>query len=114
MLGFPDQAANQHMQTWNEVVMRAELDRVRGELLRRGASADPADPERCFRRAVSIASELGCKSWELRTATSLARLWSEQGERQKSYDLLFPTYDGFTEGLDTADLKEAKALLDGL
>ena len=94
--------------------MRPELDRVRGELLRRRANADPGEPEQCFRRAVSIASELGCKSWELRAATSLARLWSEQGERQKSYDLLFPVYDWFSEGFDTADLKEAKALLEEL
>jgi predicted ATPase len=52
--------------------------------------------------------------WELRAATSLARLWAEQGERQKAHDLVAPVYGWFTEGFDTADLKDAKALLDEL
>ena len=86
---------------------------MRGELLRR-ANSDSRESEACFRRAISIADEWGCRSWELRAATSLARLWSEQGERQKSHDLLSTKYDWFTEGFDTVDLREAKALLDGL
>ncbi len=56
----------------------------------------------------------GAKSWELRAATSLARLWRDQGKRAEAHDLLAPIYDWFTEGFDTADLKEAKALLDEL
>jgi predicted ATPase len=57
---------------------------------------------------------MSARSWELRAATSLARLWAEQGERRKAHDLLAPTYHWFTEGFDTADLKDAKALLDQL
>jgi predicted ATPase len=56
----------------------------------------------------------GAKLWELRAASSLARLWSEQGRRAEAYDLLAPVYDWFTEGFDTPDLKDAKALLEDL
>ena len=76
---------------------------------------DPADEQRAeagFRRALEIARRQQAKSWELRAATSLARLWGEQGRRAEARDLLAPVYGWFTEGFDTADLKEAKALLD--
>jgi hypothetical protein len=79
----------------------------------RDGNAAPAGAA-CFRRAMEIACEQQAKLWELRAATSLARLWAEQGERQKTHDLLAPVYDWFTEGFDTADLKGAKALLDQL
>ena len=68
--------------------------------------------ERSFVKAVGVAQTDDAKSWELRATTSLARL--RQGERQKAFDLLFPVYDSFTEGFDTADLKDAKALLEEL
>ena len=64
-----------------------------------------------LKRAIDTARSQQAKSLELRAATSLARLWAEQGERQKAHDLLAPIYDWFTEGFDTADLKETKALL---
>jgi predicted ATPase len=63
---------------------------------------------------MTIAQNQQAKSFELRTATSLARLWQQQGKRQEAHDLLAPVYHWFTEGFDTADLKDAKALLDEL
>jgi hypothetical protein len=68
----------------------------------------------CFHHALDIARNQQAKSLELRAATSLARLWQQQGKRQEAYELLAPVYGWFTEGFDTADLKEAKALLDAL
>ena len=67
-----------------------------------------------FHRALETARQQQAKSWELRAATSLARLWGEQGRRAEARDLLAPVYGWFTEGFDTPDLKEAKALLDEL
>jgi predicted ATPase len=75
---------------------------------------DPAKAEESFRTALAIAREQGTRGYELRAATSLARLWREQGRRGEARDLLTPLYDWFTEGLDTADLNDAKALLDEL
>jgi predicted ATPase len=72
------------------------------------------EAETCFHQAISIAQNQSAKSWELRAATSLARLWQQQGKRQEAYDLLAPVYIWFTEGFDTADLKDAKVLLDDL
>jgi predicted ATPase len=70
--------------------------------------------EASFHHALDIARTQQAKSLELRAATSLARLWQQQGKRQEAYDLLAPVYGWFTEGFDTADLKDAKALLDEL
>jgi predicted ATPase len=70
--------------------------------------------ESCFHKALDIARTQQAKSFELRTATSLARLWHQQGKHQEAYDLLAPVYGWFMEGFDTADLKDAKALLDTL
>jgi predicted ATPase len=67
-----------------------------------------------LQQALDIARHQESKSWELRAATSLARLWQSQGKRQGAYDLLVPVYEWFTEGFDTADLIEAKQLLDEL
>jgi len=94
----------------------AELHRLKGEVLLQadGDANVTTVPESCFQRSLTIARERQAKSWELRAATSLARLWGEQGERRKAHDLLAPVYDWFTEGFDTADLKDAKALLDEL
>ena len=75
---------------------------------------DDAAALKCFRRAIAAAQEQGAKSWELRAATSLARLWAEHGKPTDARDLLAPVYGWFTEGFDTADLKDAKALLDEL
>ena len=75
---------------------------------------DPAKAEDSFRTALAIARELGTRGYELRTATSLARLWGEQGRPGEARELLAPVYGWFTEGFDTQDLKEAKALLDQL
>jgi class 3 adenylate cyclase/predicted ATPase/DNA polymerase III delta prime subunit len=89
----------------------AEIHRLRGELTGRLPHPDPAKAEESFRTALAIAREQGTRGYELRAATSLARLWREQGRRGEARDLLAPVYDSFTEGFDTADLKEAKALL---
>jgi predicted ATPase len=90
----------------------AELYRIRGELLCVGR--DHTAAERCFCQAIGIAQQRDAKFWELRAATSLARLWRDQGKREEAYTLLAPVYGWFTEGFDTRDLKEAKALLDEL
>ena len=72
------------------------------------------EAETCFHHAISIAQNQQARSWELRAATSLARLWQQQGKCQEAHDLLAPVYHWFTEGFDTLDLKDAKALLDEL
>jgi len=70
--------------------------------------------ETYFERALAVARKQQAKSWELRAAMSMARLWRDQGKRQQAHDLLAPVYGRFTEGFDTLDLKEAKALLEQL
>jgi predicted ATPase len=97
-----------------ETVWNAEIHRRRGEFTGRLPHPDPAKAEDSFRTALAIAREQGTRGYELRAATSLARLWREQGRRGEARDLLAPVYGWFTEGFDTADLKEAKALLDEL
>ena len=92
----------------------AEIHRLRGELTGRLPYPDPAKAEESFRTALAIAREQGTRGYELRAATSLARLWREQGRRTEARDLLAPLFGSFTEGFDTGDLKEAKALLDEL
>jgi tetratricopeptide (TPR) repeat protein len=93
---------------------RAELCRIEGELLQALSSEHHAEAERCFSQALEIARAQQAKSWELRAAVSLARLWQQQGKIDKARDLLSPIYGWFTEGLDTADLKDAKVLLNEL
>jgi predicted ATPase len=88
------------------------LHRSRGLVLL--AQNKLAEGEASIRQALELAREQQEKSWELRAATSLARLWGEQGRRAEARELLAPVYGWFAEGFDTADLKEAKALLDGL
>jgi predicted ATPase len=73
-----------------------------------------ARAEACFQQALAIARQQQAKSWELRAATSLARLWQQQGKRTEARELLAPIYGWFTEGFDTADLQDAKALLAAL
>jgi predicted ATPase len=88
-----------------------ELCRLKGELLLMQSCENHGEAEVCFDHALALARRQQAKSWELRTATSLARLWQQQGKRQDAYDLLAPVYHWFTEGFDTADLQKAKALL---
>jgi predicted ATPase len=90
----------------------AELHRLEGVAL--SGLNQPVDGQNAFEEAMRIAREQQAKSYELRAATSLARLWGEQGQRAEAIELLAPIYGWFTEGLDTADLKDAKLLLDDL
>ena len=90
----------------------AELNRRKGQLLLRQGHSEAAEEQYC--KALNIAQEQEAKLWELRAAASLARLRRDQGRRTEARDLLAPVYDWFTEGFDTADLKDAKALLDEL
>jgi predicted ATPase len=92
----------------------AEVHRLRGVLLLRQAMPPQAEAETCFQRALDVARRQEAKALELRAAMSLARLWQHQGMRTEAYALLAPIYGWFTEGFDTADLQEAKALLDAL
>ena len=89
-----------------------ELYRLKGDLLRRSSSPEWTEVEGCFHRALTIAREQGSRGFELRAAVSLARLLSELGRGAEARDLLAPSYGWFTEGSETADLKEAKARLD--
>ena len=91
----------------------AEHHRLKGELLLIKGAAE-AQAEACFRRALEVARRQQARSWELRAATSLARLWQKQGKREEARQMLAEIYGWFTEGLDTADLKEAKVLLEAL
>jgi predicted ATPase len=92
----------------------SELWRLKSELLLRRGGGDPRAAEDLLTKAIELARQQSAKLWELRASTGLARLWAEQGERQKGYDLLAPVYDWFTEGVETRDLRDAKALLDAL
>jgi predicted ATPase len=100
----------------------AELHRQQGELLLQRVAKIPPDQgrqdqheaERCFQHALDVARHQQAKSLELRASTSLARLWQQQGKRADAHALLAPIYGWFTEGFDTADLQDAKALLDAL
>jgi predicted ATPase len=92
----------------------AELYRLKGTLLLQQPSGNAEEAESCYHQAIQIAQEQSAKSWELRAATSLARLWQSQGKRDEARQLLGDVYDWFTEGFDIADLRAAKALLDEL
>jgi predicted ATPase/class 3 adenylate cyclase len=92
----------------------AELNRIHGEVLIALSRDRADDAEAAFRHGLAIAQAQGAKWWEHRTAASLARLWRDQGKRKQACDLLAPIYGWFSEGFDTRDLKEAKALLDEL
>jgi predicted ATPase len=100
------------VETTKEKSHAADVHRIAGEiaLLER----DATKAEACFERALAVARGQQAKSWELRAATSMARLWREQGRRDEARVLLAPIYGWFTEGFDTFDLKQAKALLDEL
>ena len=95
----------------NERWIEPELHRLNGEVMLLDGRHRWPEAGDCFRRAIELAQAQAAKSLELRAASSLARLWAEQGERQKACDLLAPVYGWFSEGFDTVDLKEARALL---
>jgi predicted ATPase len=90
----------------------AELYRLKGELLLARAAGQDTEAETCFRQALTVARQQQAKSWELRAAMSLCCLWQRQGKHAEAHALLAPIYGWFTEGFDTTDLQEAKALLD--
>ena len=100
----------QHEDRWWE----AEIYRLRGVLLLRQPGTPQAEVETWLQRALDVSRRQEAKSLELRAAMSLACLWQQQGKRAEAYNLLAPIYGWFTEGFDTADLQEAKALLDEL
>jgi class 3 adenylate cyclase/predicted ATPase len=92
----------------------AEVNRIAGEIALMAPEPDAAKAQECFEQALAIARAQQAKSWELRAAMSMARLWRDQGKQDAARELLAPVYGWFTEGFDTLDLKEAKALLDEL
>jgi predicted ATPase len=100
--------------TTNERWHEADTHRMAGEIALLSPEPDAAKAEACFMRALAIARVQQAKSWELRAAMSMARLWRDLGKRQQARDLLAPIYGWFTEGFDTLDLKQAKALLEEL
>jgi class 3 adenylate cyclase/predicted ATPase len=102
------------METTKETWFETEINRVAGEIALKALAPDPKKAEACFNRALAIARQQQAKSWELRAAMSMARLWRDQGKPDEARELLAPIYGWFTEGFDTLDLKEAKALLDEL
>jgi predicted ATPase len=108
------------VRTTGECPWEAELYRLKGQLLlmeaegAHGRVPRPTEAEACFQQALDVARRQEAKALELRAAMSLSRLWQQQGERAKAYELLAPIYGWFTEGFDTADLQEVKALLAAL
>ena len=102
------------VQTTKETWWEAEVNRVAGEIALLSPESEKAKAAEYFDRALEVARKQQAKSWELRAAMSMARLWRDQVKRDEARDLLAPVYGWFTEGFDTLDLKEAKALLEQL
>jgi predicted ATPase len=119
-LGQPDDAwrcireAITTVELTKEQWYQAEINRLAGEIALTSEQADRSKAEEYFKRALEVARAQQAKSWELRAATSLARLWRDQGKMVEARELLAPVYGWFTEGFDTRDLKDAKALLEEL
>jgi predicted ATPase len=103
-------AAETTKERWHE----ADIHRIAGEITLLSQRPSAANAEAYFERALTVARAQQAKSWELRAAMSMARLWRDQGKHQQARDLLAPVYGWFTEGFDTLDLKQAKVLLDAL
>jgi class 3 adenylate cyclase/predicted ATPase len=103
-----------HVDKTGERYYEAELHRLKGKLLLLQSLDNLPEAESCFHQAIAIARSQQAKSWELRAATSLSRLWQQQGKRAEARQLLAEIYGWFTEGFDTADLQDAKALLNEL
>ena len=99
------------METTKEKWSEAEVHRTAGEIALKSPEPHMAKAEAYFKRALAVSRQQQAKSWELRAAMSMARLWRDQGKRSEARDLLAPVYGWFTEGFDTLDLKEAKSLL---
>jgi predicted ATPase len=102
--------ADKTKELWSE----AEVKRIAGKIALQSPERDISKAEAYFERALALARQQQAKSWELRASMSLARLWRDQGKVQQARELLAPVYGWFTEGFDTRDLKEAKALLEEL
>ena len=102
------------IETAKERWWEAEVNRIAGEIALKSPAPDAAKAQVYFERALAVARQQQAKSFELRAAMSLARLWRDQGKLQQARELLAPVYGWFTEGFDTRDLKEAKALLEQL
>ena len=119
-LGQPDDArrciddAIDKVERSKEKWCEAEVHRIAGEIALKSLAPDTEKAESYFEHALSVARAQQAKSWELRAAMSMARLWRSQGKAQQARELLAPVYEWFTEGFDTLDLKEAKAVLDEL
>jgi predicted ATPase len=109
-VGEANTAVDATKERWSE----AEVYRVAGEIALLSPERDAAKAAAYFQRALEIARLQRAKSWELRAAMSMARLWRDQGKVQQARELLAPVYGWFTEGFDTRDLKDAKALLEEL
>ncbi len=120
VLGRPEEAfdvlteAIALVEKTQERYLEAELYRLRGEMLLAHAPCNLRPAEQAFQKGLAVARAQGARSLELRMAMSLARLWQVESKTTKARDLLAPVYNWFTEGLDTPDLKDAKALLDDL
>jgi class 3 adenylate cyclase/predicted ATPase len=102
------------IETTKETWCEAEINRVAGEIALRSSVPEAVKAEAYFERALAVAQSQQAKSWELRAAMSMARLWRDHGKRNEARELLAPVYGWFTEGFDTLDLKQAKVLLDEL
>ncbi len=106
--------ATRAVETTKETMFEAEVYRIAGEIALQSPQPDVAKAQEYFERALTVARQQQAKSWELRAAMSLARLWRDQGKQQQAHELLAPVYGWFTEGFNTLDLKEAKTLLEEL
>jgi predicted ATPase len=119
-LGQPDDARRCIGDAINKVEMskekwcEAEVHRIAGEIALKSLAPDAEKAKAYFDRALAVARQQQAKSWELRAAMSMARLWRDQGKRDEARELLAPVYGWFSEGFDTRDLKEAKGLLEEL
>jgi predicted ATPase len=106
--------ASMAVDTTKEKWCEADVHRTSGEIVLRWSERDTTTAQKYFERALDVARAQQAKSWELRAAMSLARLWRDLGKRQQARELLAPVYGWFTEGHDTRDLREAKVLLEEL
>jgi predicted ATPase len=119
-IGQPDDAmrcigeAMAAVETAKERWCEAEVNRIAGEIALLSSEPDLAKAEAYFERALAVAREQQAKSWELRAAMSMARLWRDQGRRPQARDILAPVYGWFTEDFGTLDMKQARAMLDEL
>jgi predicted ATPase len=102
------------VETTKENFCEAEINRIAGEIALMSPERDATKAETYFERTLTVPRRQRAKSWEPRAAMSMARLWRDQGKRNEARELLAPVYGWFTEGFDTRDLQDAKALLDKL